>query len=82
MAPATPAATPAKPVKVITMKPTTPAVTTLPPATVATAIPNPTPSPGLVTLAASQGISLADLEALSPSDLAQLQAAYDAGEFN
>lgn len=40
-----------------------------------------TPSAGLVALSMAQGVSLAELEALSPVNLALVQAAFDAGDF-
>lgn len=52
------------------------------PTTVAPASQKPTPSAGLAAAAAAQGITLADLETLSPADLASLQAAFDSGAFN
>lgn len=55
------------------------------PVTVATGTTTPgpiTPSAALVAEAAKQGVSLAQLQALSPDELAQLQAEFDAGLLN
>lgn len=48
--------------------------------TVAPSPTNPTPSPALVSAAAAQGVTPAQLAALTPPQLAQLQEMFDSGD--